>query len=227
VKELREIVPLERRAFPTLTTDRLMRRSLIDGYLPTSDWSERHSLTVLAPASVVYDSLRTADFARSPIVRMLLELRALPASLTRSAVASRGPESEKPTSSERRPVGRATLDTFRKRGFTILDEIRDEEMLIGLVGRFWAIQGGICETDSARFRGKLDAGTARAAWNFTLTPLHGGKSTLLATETRIQAADTVARRSFGRYWLIIRPFSGLIRRLMLRAIRDEAESAAP
>lgn len=211
---------------PTSTIDPPTHRSLIDQYLPAYDWSERHSLTVQAPAAVVYDALRTADFARSPVVRALLELRALPARLTRSDSGSSGPASGTQPSSEGLRDERTTLDSFRKRGFTILDERRDAEMLIGLVGRFWTIHGGICDTDSERFRGPIDAGTARAAWNFALAPLHGGESTLLATETRIQAADAQARRSFGRYWLLIRPFSGLIRRLMLRAIRDEAESAA-
>jgi hypothetical protein len=42
-------------------------------------------------------------------------------------------------------------------------------------------------------------------------------------ETRIFTPDAVARRRFRRYWLMIRPGSGLIRRLMLRSIRAEAE----
>lgn len=209
-----------------MTTDQPTRVPLIDEYLPAYDWSERHSITIFAPASVVYGSLRTADFAESPIVRGLLGLRALPARLSPSAAASGGRGSEGQAFGERQRRARTTLDSFRKSGFTILAEKPYEELLIGLVGRFWTIHGGICETDSARFRSPMEPGTARAAWNFALTPLLGGESTLLMTETRIQAADTSARMSFSRYWLLIRPFSGLIRRLMLRAIRDEAESAS-
>ena len=40
----------------------------------------------------------------------------------------------------------------------------------------------------------------------------------LTTETRIRAADARARRRFRLYWLVIRPWSGLIRRLWLREI---------
>jgi hypothetical protein len=209
-----------------LTTDRLTPRSLIDEYLPVYDWSERHSLTVLAPASAVHAALRTADLAKSPVVRALLELRALPARWRQSDLGTHDPFSDKRTSELRARAGRATLDSFQKRGFTILDERRGEELLIGLVGRFWTMDGGICETDSERFRAPLDAGTARVAWNFATTALDGGKAALLTTETRIQAADAASRKSFARYWLFIRPFSGLIRRLMLRAIGDEAERAA-
>jgi hypothetical protein len=44
----------------------------------------------------------------------------------------------------------------------------------------------------------------------------------LSTETRVHVADPVARRSFRRYWFVIRPFSGLIRILFLRAARRRA-----
>jgi hypothetical protein len=42
----------------------------------------------------------------------------------------------------------------------------------------------------------------------------------LTTETRIAAVDDVARRAFGRYWRVVRPFSGLVRRRWLRAIAN-------
>ena len=37
---------------------------------------------------------------------------------------------------------------------------------------------------------------------------------LLSTETRVHVPDLVSRQKFGRYWLAIRPFSGLIRVLV-------------
>jgi hypothetical protein len=48
----------------------------------------------------------------------------------------------------------------------------------------------------------------------------------LSTETRVHVADPAARRKFRRYWRVIRPFSGLIRILFLRAARRRAEKAA-
>ena len=38
--------------------------------------------------------------------------------------------------------------------------------------------------------------------------------------------DPAARRAFGRYWLVVRPFSGLIRIALLRAVRG-ARNAGP
>jgi hypothetical protein len=60
-------------------------------------------------------------------------------------------------------------------------------------------------------------GYAKMALNFRFD------GTVLSTETRVFLTDAAARRSFRRYWLVIRPFSGLTRRLWLRAVKHRAE----
>ncbi len=40
---------------------------------------------------------------------------------------------------------------------------------------------------------------------------------VLATETRVRAEDAAARRAFLRYWRVVGPFSGVIRRRWLAA----------
>jgi hypothetical protein len=65
-------------------------------------------------------------------------------------------------------------------------------------------------------------GTAKAAWNFSLEELEPGL-TRVVTETRILCADPASLRAFRCYWLVVRPFSGLLRRLMLHALRKSAE----
>jgi hypothetical protein len=39
---------------------------------------------------------------------------------------------------------------------------------------------------------------------------------------RVRVAED-SRASFRRYWTVVRPFSGLLRRVMLRAVRRAAE----
>jgi hypothetical protein len=46
---------------------------------------------------------------------------------------------------------------------------------------------------------------------------------ILSTETRVHAKTATARRRFALYWFAIRPGSGFIRRMWLRAIRRIAE----
>jgi hypothetical protein len=48
----------------------------------------------------------------------------------------------------------------------------------------------------------------------------------LVTETRVLLTGERARRAFRRYWLVVRPFSALVRRSWLKAAKRRAESAA-
>jgi len=187
---------------------------LIDEFLPQYDVAERHSIVIRASAQATYDAIRTADLAAALPVRTLLAIRALPGAL---AAGLRGL-----SSLQHRRSQRITLADFERARFSILAENPPHEMLIGIVGAFWTSRGGLCDTDAEHFRGPQETGTARAAWNFTVADLDDGHARL-STETRVQAADPKSLRRFRTYWLLVRPGSGLIRRYMLKAIRDEAE----
>jgi hypothetical protein len=49
---------------------------------------------------------------------------------------------------------------------------------------------------------------------------------VLSTETRILCFGENARRTFRLYWTFVGPFSGLIRRGLLRGVRARAERAS-
>ena len=51
-----------------------------------------------------------------------------------------------------------------------------------------------------------------------------GDGSRLETETRVFLTDRASRRRFAAYWLVIRPFSGLVRRRWLQAARRRAEA---
>lgn len=115
------------------------------------------------------------------------------------------------------------LADFERRGFRTIVERAPEELVIGLLGQFWTPTGSVCDNVSAAtFASGPPPGQALAGWNFTVTELEGGGCEL-ATETRVLCADD-ARRKFLLYWSVIQPGSGLIRRAMLKAIKQEAES---
>lgn len=195
-----------------------MPTSLIDDVLPLFDVRERHATRVRAEPDVVYASIRRTDLARPFPVRVLLVLRALPGALERMVRGNR-------TALLARASAPVTLREFEAHGFSVLAESPPRELVVGLVGRFWTLGGDLCrDVDAARFR-QSEPGTARSAWNFEVTPIVEGGCEL-ATETRVHCADAAARRRFLPYWLLIRPFSGMIRRLMLREIRREAEATS-
>jgi hypothetical protein len=63
------------------------------------------------------------------------------------------------------------------------------------------------------------------AWNFAVEEGEGGR--IVSTETRVYCSTAWLRAAFGAYWLVIRPFSGWIRIIMLRLLHDQVAHAAP
>lgn len=191
------------------------RRMLIDDFLPEYDVVEKHQVVVRATADNTYRAIRAADLGSALPVKVLLAIRALP-----GAIASGGGGLRE---LHRRGSERITLHDFERRGFLVLAENPPHELLIGIVGAFWKPSGGLCSTNPGHFRGPQKKGTARGVWNFAVDELGNG-TVRLSTETRVDTADRRSARAFRAYWLFVKPGSGLIRRYMLRAIREEAES---
>ncbi len=181
---------------------------LIDEYMPACDVSEYHETRVRAPIEKVYVTLRTADLGGSPIIRLLLRLRALPAILTS------GGHMQNLT---------LNVDAILKGGFVILGEHPPNEIALGLVGRFWTLSGTRCRVSAEEFDAFDLPGYAKAVWNFSLVE-ESAAVTRLATETRVRCLDEASRWRFRAYWALIAPFSGLIRREALRMIRKSSES---
>lgn len=179
---------------------------LIDSFLPVPDFAERHSIEISASSGAVYQALWTADLGGSWIIKGLLRLRTLPQLLLHPGT--------------RRPrTNRAiTLQTLIDAGFGVLAEKPNSEIVLGVTGPFWRLVGNVLPFNSEDFNGPVRPGVARAVWNFSVAET--GEHSILTTETRIVCGDAASRRKFRAYWLLVRPFSGLIRLLMLRAIRQ-------
>jgi hypothetical protein len=62
------------------------------------------------------------------------------------------------------------------------------------------------------------------AFGIWAVPAGAAGGTRLVTETRVHAANAAARRRFSLYWLVVGPFSALIRRRWLTAARRAAEA---
>lgn len=88
----------------------------------------------------------------------------------------------------------------------VLEDVPGEGIVLTLSGQFW------------RWRGRGPEGPGTAVIDFRCTP------GALATETRIHVSDPVSRRKFVKYWRVIKPFSGFIRRQVLRAAKRRAEA---
>lgn len=169
---------------------------LIDEFLADHDFVETHDIIISAGADDIYRAANEIDFSDSFIIRCLMRLRGMSG-------------------------GSIRLRDLNRYKFEMLGQTLNKEMVVGLIGKFWTFGGGLQKIDAESFKKFDTAGFAKAVWNFSLDA-DGGK-TRLTTETRIKCLDEDSRRSFGRYWMFIQPFSGLIRMEMLRTIKRKAE----
>jgi hypothetical protein len=182
---------------------------LIDRFLPAYDWNEVHSIEVAAPPAAVLAAVRAVTAGEMRLVGLLMSLRTLPARLLGHG----------------RPVrnGGPVMEQILRSTFILLAE-NASEMVVGTVGRFWQARATHAEIRDGDAFIAFDApGWAKAAMNFTVSVAERGR-TRLSTETRIALTDRRARRRFAAYWLFVRPGSGLIRLLWLRAVKKRAEA---
>jgi hypothetical protein len=101
----------------------------------------------------------------------------------------------------------------------------DGEVVYGQAGRFWSPneRGAMVSPRTIdEFRTLSDPRYAVAAMNIVVEPDPSGRGTRLYTETRVRCLGASSRRWFRLYWLLIRPFSGLLRHAMLRGIKHVA-----
>lgn len=181
---------------------------LIDSFAPHPDAVETHRIAISASRETVFHALWTTDLGSSFVIKLLLGLRSLPGFISRGF---------KP----RLRNQKITLQTLIDSGFGVLVEKPGEEIVLGITGKFWRPIGNLAPFRRADFDQAVPPGIAHAVWNFSVSETGGGQ-TILSTETRITCGDVASRRKFRLYWFFVRPFSGLIRRLMLKSVREAA-----
>ena len=174
----------------------------LDDFLPAYEFSERHALAIAAPVARIDAALREVSLSDIPIARALWWIRRL----------------GRPYGDAAKPFVGGQLPGV------VLEDVPDEGIVLGLTGQFWRLRGARHDaqrpTTAAEFIAYARPDTCKAVVDFRVGD---GQ---LSTETRVHVADRASRRKFRRYWFVVRPFSGLIRILLLRAARARAEVAA-
>ena len=177
--------------------------TLIGEILPDFDYRSRHGRHVLASPEAVARALAGYRFERdaSPLVHVLFRLRGLGA-----------------------PSG-SLREALTTSGFGVLAERPGEEIVVGTVGKFWALREKDyleAPRDLEDFHTFTPPGWAKGVLTLRVEPRDDGTSTLV-TETRVLCPDDESRRRFAAYWALIRVFSGWIRHDLLRGIARLAE----
>ena len=173
----------------------------LDDFLPAYEFSERHSTRIDGSAVRIDQALRSVSIADIPAARALWWLRRF----------------GRPYGGVKKPFLGGELPGV------VLEDVPEHGIVLGLTGQFWRLRGDRELEKPAtpdEFLAYSRPDVCKAVIDFRI----GSKS--LSTETRVHVADPASRRRFRRYWFVIRRFSGLIRILLLRAARRQAEAPA-
>lgn len=173
----------------------------LDDFLPTYEFSERHGIRIRASPERIDEAVRTVSMADIPVARALWWLRRL----------------GRPYGDPAKPFLGGQLPGV------VLEDAPQQGIVLGLTGQLWRLRA---DRDPERpisaeeFLAYARPDACKAVIDFRIG------ANRLTTETRVHVGEPAARAKFRRYWLVIRPFSGLIRILLLRAARRRAEALA-
>jgi len=189
------------------------RPTLLEQLMPVAEHYEVHDLWLDADPERVYRALAETTGREVRMLGPLMALRRLPAYL-----AGRATRADRDV-----PI----FESLERGGFVRLAEDPGREIVFGVVGRFWKLTRNApleAVRDRQSFTSFAEPGYARATMSFLVRA--EGRGSRLVTETRIRTTDPAAARSFRRYWRLVRPGSGLIRRSWLAAVRRRCEVLA-
>ena len=190
---------------------------LIDQFLPRYDFAVVHAQVFRVPPEVCLRAARNLDLFRHPAIRALLDLRALPGR-TVSRLTGRRDDGD------HGPAAMFRVEDMTRYGWDLLGE-NPSEIVLGQIGRPWKAAGATAGPVAA-FATYDKPGYAKVALSLRVDP-RGTTSSILTMETRVALTDAASLRRFRRYWMVIGPFSGLIRRVALRLLDTDLRQPGP
>lgn len=170
---------------------------LLDEVLPAYDISAKYSIRIRSTPDRIYKVLQQGLPVGS-VTKLLMMLRGLPRIFQKRQTVA--PE----------------------QAFYRLKESENHEIVLGIIGQFWKPVARPVPIHSLdEFLNFQRDGFCKAALNLKIEEDRSGIC-LITTETRVLAFGS-ASDPFREYWRVIGPFSGLIRKEILRKIKQRAE----
>ena len=195
--------------WPASMTRVAQRRTQLDDIMPEYQFSERHSQRIHARPGPVMDAIRQSTLGDLKSYVMLMKIR---------GVALRRPYRDPGNFQDVR-----VLDALSAPGSGYITLASSEhEIVMGGVGS--AVSRRREVNSLPEFAAYSQEGGVKIAFNLWVEDAGDGWSAV-NTETRVLALDDLSRPIMTRYWRLIVPGSGLIRRQWLEGIKRRAERA--
>jgi hypothetical protein len=181
----------------------------LDQFMPSYDVVERHHIPVRAAADTTFAVACDMELMQSPVVRAVFEAR--------EALLRSEPDTVA------RPRG--LLGFTKSIGWGVLAESPGREIVMGAVTQPWQANPVFRPVAPNDFAAFSEPGYVKIAWTLRADPV-GANESVFRTETRAVATDPAAREKFRRYWSLLSPGIVVVRLVMLRPLKAEAERRA-
>jgi hypothetical protein len=195
---------------------------LVDEFLPIYDVSDEVATVVAADTRVTWDALMDADLIevgrQRPLVALLGGVRVLP-----DLVWQRLHGEQTQAAPKRLTLRDTTKLPISGGGWVLLGERAEEEIALGLVGKFWrpVIEFAAVEADA--FTDFDTPGFAKTVYALGTRRLEA-EGTLLWAMMRTATTDEHARTWFRRYWTLgVGSGAHMLARGLIDVVREEAE----
>ncbi|WP_444996466.1 hypothetical protein [Aliikangiella sp. IMCC44359] len=173
----------------------MQEQSLLEKYLPSYTFSEYHDIIVDNPSiEAVYDIGRNVDMSKSMFIPRLLKLRGLP------------------TENLNAP------EFIKAMNFTDIEQDPPREQLYG----FLKADKILPVTSYQQFVDNPSGASLKVVFSFQYYQLNDCQ-VKVSTETRVQCIGLKRTFQYTFYWIVIRFFSGLIRKEILKLIKQKAQ----
>jgi hypothetical protein len=180
--------------------------TLLDKFMPAYEVAEQHQTSVKAPASVTFEAACDLNLQESQIAQLLFKTRSLFMRETRHLPV--------------RPSLR--LRQMEELGWRILAEEPGRQIVLGAVARPWARNSNFEPISREEFAEFSRPGFAKIVFSLAVQEVDDKESTFY-TKTRVITTDSYSRERFRVYWAAASPGIVLIRRVILRAVKQKAE----
>ena len=173
---------------------------LLDDFLPVYDVSDSVGTIVATDVHTTWEALLSVDLIQlgrdRPLIALLGGLRAMP------EVVSHMVHGEPlPPAPSRLLLRQTTELAMGEGGWVLLGEREDDELALGLVGRFWRPVITYAKVAAESFRDFDEPGYAKTVYSLAVRRVEDGQ-TLLTGTMRTATTDENARRWFRRYWTL-------------------------
>jgi hypothetical protein len=184
----------------------------LERLIPLPRRREREHVDLAAPAERIWELIRHRDLARTPMLRALVGLRALPGRASGERLGTT-----------------FCIDDFRPTpldpGFRILADEPPRQLTVGALARVNRLQLSFVHFRSIDdFVAFTEPGCIELAWSASISP-HGSRwmsdGSRLSFELRISATDDAAWRMARWYFGLIGPGMHWVQRHVLGSLADE------